>query len=209
MRKALLGALGAFVFAALIGILVWVGPFRSEGTAGAATTYPGVLSVPEVREFPHFPIYWLGDSFEGHELTSAFHDRQARDRTLPVPEPHGVDAMSFVYGTCEADPDVGRCAPPLSLRIWPACLRNLSSYDPRFVSTPATSPLRGATVARFAGRVEVYTGRVTVVIHPWTLELGMRAAQALQGANALSGLVPPGAALEPPAPGALEGRLSC
>jgi hypothetical protein len=124
--------------------------------------------------------------------------------------PESLDFVTFVYGDCEAESDAG-CAPPLQVQVWRACDRNLSSYS----LTPAGDPLphervsvRGVPAAFFegGGRLELYTGEVSVVLFGQGRNQLMRAAKALRGLNVDVG---PQVDLPSPAAGALEGRLRC
>ena len=70
--------------------------------------------------------------------------------------------------------------------------------------------VRGVPAARFPdGMLEVYTGRVTIVVFANTDELINQAVERLQSANALTGDVRPGQPLPSPVPGAMQGELSC
>ncbi|MGH3031467.1 MAG: hypothetical protein ACRDNE_12045 [Gaiellaceae bacterium] len=118
--------------------------------------------------------------------------------------------MTFIYGDCEAESDAG-CAPPLQVQVWRACERNLPSYS----RTPAGDPLphekvrvRGVPAAFFegGGRLELYTGDVSVVLFGEGRDQLLRAAGALRGANVE---IASEVDLPPPADGALEGRLRC
>ncbi|MGH3031015.1 MAG: hypothetical protein ACRDNE_09680 [Gaiellaceae bacterium] len=81
--------------------------------------------------------------------------------------------------------------------------------------TPAGDPLphddttvRGVPAAFFeeGGRLEVYTGEVTIVLFGQDRGQLLRAAAALRAEN---GGVGPDAKLPAPAAGALEGKLEC
>jgi hypothetical protein len=117
--------------------------------------------------------------------------------------------IDIVYGDCDASE--GRCAPPLNIQIWPACERNLASYEfdgEPYPNEPLT--VRDTRAAFFGSdgdaRVEVYTGDVTVVVFGDEKEQLLRAAGTLRQAN---GAVRSTDVLPPPIPGALQGNLSC
>jgi hypothetical protein len=97
------------------------------------------------------------------------------------------------------------------VQVWPACVRSPADYR----LTPAAEPLpheavivRGVPAAFFENglRLELYTGKATVVIFGLERAQIQRAAAALRGANALASSAP---ILPPPARGALEGTLTC
>jgi hypothetical protein len=149
--------------------------------------------------------YWVGDSFEGFRHTDTV---RRLDKPTRV-ESFVAEYVSFFYGDCRADA-AGGCPLPLEIQNWPACRRNLSLYR----DSPGGPPLPrkrfvalGAPAAIFedGGRVEVYTGKTTVVIFGTDAARLRRAAQALRP----SGSNKPVDRLPPPASGALQGKLRC
>ena len=101
--------------------------------------------------------YWLGSQFEGLTLTD-------------------TSGASFIYGDCDPVPD--GCAPPLEVQNASTCGRNPVGFD---VYPKSLRKLRGGgIVADYGdGRVEVGTGRRTVVV------FANVQAQALRGARQL------------------------
>jgi len=59
-------------------------------------------------EFDRFPVYWLGDEFDGHELSHV----EAEDWST---------AAVLVYGTCKVKGYDGGCAPPVQVQVFPLC----------------------------------------------------------------------------------------
>jgi hypothetical protein len=161
----------------------------------------------EVTAQATYEVYWLGRSFEGLKLTGTF-------RRLEKPGPgekFGADFTTYLYGTCKPRGSDGGCALPLEIQSWAACKRNLSVYS----VTPDGRPLphkrttiRGVPAAIFEDglRLEVYTGKTTVVLFGYSGPQLRRAANVMRS---VSGKVGPGDPLPPPAPGALTGGLSC
>ncbi len=115
------------------------------------------------------------------------------------------DSVTFVYGNCNPPPG-SRCSAPLAVQIWSACVRYANAYD---VSADEELFMRGVPAAFYEnwGRLELYTGRTTVVIFgpPKSRDYLIEAALALRGINRA---VDPGEKLPSPAVGALDGRMS-
>jgi hypothetical protein len=151
-----------------------------------------------------YTAYSLGSSFEGLPLTAKL--RRLEDARPG--ERFGPDFFSYIYGDCKATGDRS-CPSPLEVQSWAACKRNLSSY----ALTPDGRPLphrntkiRGVPAAIFEDgyRLEVYTGRTTVVIFGVQPTQIRRAADAIRAVGASKT-----STLPPPAPGALQGKLAC
>jgi hypothetical protein len=114
-----------------------------------------------------YPVYWLGRSFQGMQITEATHD------------PSG--AFSVQYGDCVQGGE-SSCVPPL---------RVVTSPDNSFVaggSSPQRSaPVRGVQ-AVFAQRdhtIEIATGGVVVGVYADSARLAAAAAQTLVPINEL------------------------
>lgn len=173
----------------------------ASGAAQSDLTIGGAAAVPD------FPLYAVGESFEGLPLTGMTRRLEAR---VP-PDPARANFVGFRYGDCTPHDDAG-CGAPLEIQIWPACERNLSSYS----LTPFGHPLphegvtaRGVPAAFFeeGRRLELYTGRVSIVMFGDSKAQLLRAAEALQAVNAPGSGA--GERLPEPAAGALDGRLAC
>jgi hypothetical protein len=113
-----------------------------------------------------------------------------------------------VYGDCAPAGDMG-CAPPIEIQVWPACRRNLGMYE----SSPAGTALERTTVRSAPAavldegtRLEVQTGRSTVVVFAGTRARLARIAGSLESLDAH---VDRSETLPPPAVGAVEGALAC
>jgi hypothetical protein len=154
-----------------------------------------------------YAIYWLGTSFDGLRLSGRIKRLEKPD----AGEKFGADFTTYLYGACKAEEPDGGCTYPAEIQSWNACKRNLSVYT----LTPDGTPLprvnlkiRGVPAALFEDgtRLEVYTGRTTIVIFGTDLPRMKRAAQA---AVAVNDHGKPGAPLPAPAPGALQGKLAC
>jgi len=190
-RRALAAGVAIVLVAAVVtGVLV----SRASSSEAAARGEPREAESAAPQSSDDFPVYFLGESFEGLELTEA--------------PPPGRGLASFVYGSCDPTGDTG-CAPPLEVQVWPACRRNPSSYElaPGVPMPRREDTVRGVPAAFYEDglRLELSTGSVTVVIFGEHEQI-VRAAQALRGFN--SSQVHE-ADLPPPAPGAVEGTLAC
>jgi hypothetical protein len=161
----------------------------------------------QAQAFPDFPLYSVGDAFEGNSLVGI--TRRLDPPTSEYPLSLRANFVNFIYGRCSAGDDAG-CMPPLEVQIWPACERNLSSYSMTPVGDPPPHEnlsLRGVPAALFEDpRLEVYTGNVTIVLFGHERQELLRTADALRGVNNDVGT---GVELPAPAPGALEGKLQC
>ena len=135
-----------------------------------------------------FTSYSLRSSFAGLPLADS---SELCDPPEPG-QPATIHFSSRIYGDCQASPEYG-CEPPLEIQSWPQCERNLRSYrvDSRGASGRATTryphamlKLREAPAlpaASFDGgtRIEMYTGKTTVVVFAAKPHLGLEAARAL------------------------------
>jgi hypothetical protein len=210
-RRAVLaaGAVAALVAGVVVAALA--------GTAGVgerAAAPPGDLTVRDLRRLPGPPVFWLGPVSGGVPVEAV------TLRTHPAPRGTSVGVVTVHHGTgapCAASGTDARCPPSLpQVQTWPACVRNPSSYSlgPGLGPLPRMRlTLRGVPAAVFedGARVEVYTGRTTVVV--FRDRSDRRRARdvvaALRGANPAGRDIGPGESLPPPVAGALEGRLRC
>jgi hypothetical protein len=173
--------------------------FEGTGAAGAKQAPPrSSFDLDSARAIADFPVYYAGTAVEGHPLTAVLRRKDA------------ADYVAFVYGDCIVESDTG-CAPPAEIQVWPACIRNLSLYDAGATSsvpTPDATVVRGAPGAFFddGRRLEIQTGRATVVIFSASRTASLRIASALRGLNVA---VAAGGSLPSPVDGAVEGRLRC
>jgi hypothetical protein len=156
------------------------------------------FSLDEARSFTDFPVYYAGDTAAGAPLVAVLR----RNDT--------ANYVSFVYGECDATDETG-CAPVAEVQVWPACRRNPSLYARgRSAIAPRPDPtsVRGAPAAFFddGARLEIQTATSTVVVFGADRGAVSSIASALRGVN--TG-VRAGQPFPRPAPGALDGTLSC
>jgi hypothetical protein len=197
------------------------GPTGVSGTdIGRAAQGPDYSLKPCGEGFAQFHV---GSSFQGHVLNT-----HTRFCTKPDPEPSlaaggGIDPDSlgrsnfdsYVYGTCEAEPDEA-CAPPLEIQSWPACERSAADYNAgppgqaKRIEPIDTFRVRGVP-ARFYEdmSLELSTNAVTVVIWGHSRDQLLAAAKALRTEPAAPFQAGPGHHLPPPVAGAEDGTLNC
>jgi hypothetical protein len=172
--------------------------------AAAFVSCAGGKAADTTRNAAHFRaflVYTLGPRYYAFRLNAGFRGLDGLKRR-PV--------FSFLYGECQAPPNEA-CAPPYEVENYDACSRNLANYrvDGGAPSVAyARTTIRGAPAALFPGgqRVEVYTGRTTVVVSGPSADAARHAALRLRALNPRSS---PISQLPRPAPGALAGRLRC
>jgi hypothetical protein len=188
-RRLLILAVAA---AALAVGLAWAMNSDSASQEGAEPPN-GNSSLAAMRAFDKFPLYDAGDAVSGYPLVGIQYDQNP-------------DVVTFVYGDCLPPEGEGGCAPPVSIQIWNACSRNPSSYLQSMASPVGDkTAIRGVPAAFFEGgnRLEIQTGRSTVVIFA---NSPAPVARALRGVN---NSVSADVVLPPPATGVMNGSLKC
>jgi hypothetical protein len=145
----------------LLLALLCVAAAAASGCGSAAGPATGTLDDPEA--FEDFPLYDLGDEFEGAPLEAA--------RSRP-------GFVEFAYGS----------EPRVLVQVWPACVRNPLLRPEVLLEGHRLERelmLRGARAYVFEGgrRLEVATREATVVIRAADLREARRAARALEGVN--------------------------
>lgn len=188
---------GAVALATLLGI---AGLSVLLGTAGVSDDGAprSTFSLQSARGLQDFPVYYAGDAIQGVPMVAVLRREDA------------ANYVSFVYGECDARDEVG-CAPPGEVQVWPACVRNPAAYARNrspVAPRPVPSTIRGVPAAGFeeGRRLEIQTGTSTVVVFGHTPQFARALAAELRGVNVA---VERGAPLPPPAPGVLDGSLSC
>jgi hypothetical protein len=154
----------------------------------------------------HFQRYDLGQRPDDLALVGTFR-RCAR----PYPgEQIRANFYEYQYARCND------CDVRLSVQNWPACERgraDVTAVPPGGLQLPEMQrlTLRHVPALYFPGdrRLELYTGRTTVVLFGPDLATLRRAAAKLRARRGVRPRVGPGERLPPPLPGALEGRLRC
>jgi len=199
---ARLACVGIALIAAFLAVGL-LGAATLGSLGGSTTVHPkGNYSVSEARSYVGFPVYYPGESIDGHPLSAVSRDPLGSMRK-------NQESIEFMYGTCEISAgQEGGCSLPVSVSNEPACSRNLSMYSGGMSPTPRMTRVRGTTAAFFEGgsRLEIQTGTTTVVIFAFSKRDALAVAENLRGLN-----VPVSARdrLPPPPPGAVEGTLPC
>jgi hypothetical protein len=190
----------AILIVVLVAALIAAGAvvLRVQDAAGdQATDAPkSTFSVSEARSFTDFPLYDAGPTAIGLPRVAVLR----RDEGA-------ANYVSFVYGDCAATSAAG-CAPPAEVQIWPSCARNLSLYGQPDGPRGDLTSVRGAPAAFFeeGRRLELQTGRSTIVIFGRTRDQVVALAGLLRGVNVA---VQAGSRLPPPADGSVAERLDC
>jgi hypothetical protein len=161
------------------------------GCAGETETVTVPTGPPDmraVREFTRYPLYWVGERFEGWDLTAVSVDRKK---------------VTFVYGNCVLEvPADGGCAPTLQIQIWPRCVT--------LEDAESGQEIRGAPLNySYGGDAILNTERVEIRVfigQGATRGMKMRALRALRSANDVPPVVDAGDPL--PRPRA-NGRARC
>jgi hypothetical protein len=176
------------------------------------------LPCTDANEPTNFPVYSLGESIAGHDVSSVI-----RRCDEPQPDSPGrANFVSYTYGVCPelADGTVESCPAPLEIQSWPGCERTLSDYELK-PGTPYPhdnlGQLAGVPAYAFDGgtRVELYTGTATIVIFSQDPNLIDQAVTAIEREPASTAPSTPAEAttdavpLPDPVPGAMAGDLSC
>jgi hypothetical protein len=142
------------------------------------------------RDFNAFPLYWVGEQFEGLDVS---HVRL------------GGPAAGFIYGTCQITGDHG-CAPPLQIQIFPLCF-HLDFVAANRIWT--RRKIRGAPVGVNDAAPVMFTQRTQVKVYGSDPGMALRALYALRSLNDVPPQIGPVSSIPPPAPGVLEGTASC
>ena len=159
------------------------------------------LDFEHPERFRAFKLYALGCGWRGHRLDNVLYANQSVPRGWPEPRPRKLTIVDFLYGTAPR-----YSAWPLAVQIWPACQRNRAIISLR----PRDTTVRGVPAAWYEGRgrLEIYTGRVTIVL----FGSGLSSRQLREAADDLEGVnnsTRPDEDLPPPVPGAIAGKLKC
>ena len=175
-------------------------------TAQAATDeIRAVRGCTQAERF-HDTAYYLGNAHAGTPLRA----RVRRCEPRVKGEPGRANYQGYTYD-CRLR---RQCGGRVEVQSWPACERNAGSYTYPPGYEPAARPflsIRGVPAQLYEDdtRLEVYTGRTTVVIFASSRVRAVRAARVLRSARGQRPIVRPKERLRPPAPGAMEDRLRC
>ena len=159
MRLALMGAVvfagGFFVTGVLLSVLDGAGGSAPPASAGQLR-----WTVEDARAFQGFPLYWLGESYEGLPLTTII--RYQYDPDPPKPAAHSENSVTFIYGSCTPSA-AGGCPPPLSIVVELYCMRPPELFAP---AVRSGEPFYvGGALAEYMGlHLRIWTENVTISI---------------------------------------------
>jgi hypothetical protein len=128
------------------------------------------------RSFERYPLYYLGDSFSGEQLTKVTAPFKILGRRT-------VTGYSFIYGDCEPGPDSG-CSPPFELQNYSICNENPLAHS------NAPGLVLEARGALYHG-TDLYTGATTIRIFGVRPSEAARALRPVSGPSALGHDLPP------------------
>jgi hypothetical protein len=152
--------------------------------------------IDAAAEFDRFPIYWLTEEFEGHELTYI--------SELGESSP----GVTLVYGTCETSGD-GGCAPPLQLQSFPLCFQlDEIARNPVW----RTRTVRGAPVGSHDGAAVLFTRTRYVKVYRGQgsdRRMPMRALELVHSLNDVEPFIAALGPIPPPPAGVLGGERLC
>lgn len=165
--------------------------------AGACSFERGP-DIESAKEFDRFPVYWLGDEFEGLELSHV----EAEDWST---------AALLVYGTCKPSGYDGGCAPPVQVQVFPLCYHLDAVWLP---PKERKLVIRGAPVGRQDGAPVLLTRRTQIKVYRGVGTdddpgVSLRALKALRSLNTVSPVISASEPIPPPAPGVLDGTKPC
>jgi hypothetical protein len=169
MSRALSFALiGIVAFSAALSATALVVSLLDDGGGPAAPASAGQVTwtIEDAKAFTDFPVYWLGESYEGLPLTRIV---RGKGELELHPQVAGIvgqdvlkeDSLGFIYGSCDPGAD-GGCVPPLVVSIEPYCVN--PSLDVKKAYTPgAPFEVRGAWAREEAGHLVLRTNVIITI----------------------------------------------
>ncbi len=154
------------------------------------------VDVEAARRFDAYPLYWLGEHFEGLELSYL--------------ELRSSGFSTFIYGDCTPrGEDHPTCSPPLQLQIQPLCT-NLAVVGRAPIWR--RRQVRGAPVGAIDSAPVLFSRRAQVKVYRGEgadAGLRMRALRALRSINDVEPVISSADPIPPPPPGVLSGDRTC
>jgi hypothetical protein len=163
MKRIVYAVVGLGLLALLLGGILWAVVGRGDGTT-SVTASPVMWSVEDARKFEEFPVYWLGESFQGLPLVAVHRmDDPGAFPGKPYNDPW--NEVSFSYGKCTIPPGRSSCPVPLTIDIRPYC-----DVPPEIIAdvvkTGPPEEIRGAVVQRTGkSAMRLWTDNVSIGIH--------------------------------------------
>ncbi len=177
---------------ALILVVVSAGGFVVTGVlvsmlGGGGGSAPPVSAgqldwtIEDARQFNEFPLYWLGETYQGLPLRKII-------RYTYDPDPSGPPALAenlvlFIYGSCTPTGQEGGCPPPLSIRVEPYCSRPPESISSR-AKVGSTFYVRSASAQQIGlDHIRMWTGDVSIAIFTNGIDAQVAAAEEFRLVN--------------------------
>lgn len=136
------------------------------------------LSPENLSSFADFPLFSVGDEYNGIPLTRVIRHKS------PADAPHPENLVILMYGDCTPPSDGGGCAVPLSIRIEPVCDAPPSKFAAAAFSGPPLN-VRGATARTTGGHLQIWTETVSISVYAASEATRMDAAGRLANINAV------------------------
>jgi hypothetical protein len=163
--------------------------------AEAALEFPSRMTIDQAQTFQDYPVFWVGEEFEGLPVTSIHHERYSPPAGIAQPD---TDSVDVVYGDCTPTGSPPTCVPPVQIQSTPYCLLP-PTMAAEGVLQGESFDLRGAS-AQWVGAghtLVLHTGESTVVIIATEgKDAALEVANHLRASNGLG----PSSASEPLGP---------
>jgi len=152
--------------------------------AASAGDVTGNLGLAEAQAFDGYPVYWLGEEFEGLRVTHI--NRLYYEHPPGVPLPPS-DMITVIYGDCTPQGTPPTCVPPISIVTSSYCSR---PQEQTAAAAKQGEPfaMRDATAEWVSNSLVIYAGDATVNIIAATdnsQDDAMRVAKSLRSMNTL------------------------
>jgi hypothetical protein len=159
-RFALILLVAFAVAFAVTGLVAYLLDHGGGGLAEPTSAGQRRWTIEDATNFTEFPLYWLGESYNGLPLTRII--RYRYDPEPPIPAVTAEDSVAFIYGTCTPSPEAG-CAPPLQIIVEPYCTRPPEIIAP-LANVGSSFDIRGATAQWVTDHLRIWTGDVSTTI---------------------------------------------
>lgn len=154
----------------------------APGSAPPALSAAASRDLERARAFDEFPLYWLGESFQGLPLTAVVWIEDPGAFPGKPWERPPAKVWIFDYGDCTIPPGRESCPIPLTIQIRPYCEVPPEIIADR-VKTGPPLEVRGALVQRTGHSLRLWTSNVSIGIDAIDLNLLMEAAENLVRLN--------------------------
>lgn len=189
-RHSLHAGLAQYLARAILVVIV--------GTAVVGCASDGGPDIESAKAFEGFPLYWLGETFEGLEVTEIIDTEATPNR------------VSIIYGSCE--PSGGSeptCALPLQIQIVPLCFHlDAVAVPPR----PEARQVRGAPVGGQDGAPVLLTRKTQIKVYRGEgtdKGTSLRALHALRSLNTVAPVISETDPIPGPPLGVISGNRPC